>query len=92
MRVWWNLPVWKVVEDRKRRTAARRSQKVKDFRRWARLKETTEEALHCLKNIDPPGEPNKKATRDRWLEVGRKHQSGSEHVGDAWKVDFCMVG
>lgn len=71
----------KVVEERKRRAVARRSDKAREFRRWAQLKEMTEEAVRCLRDIDPPGEGRTRAARERWLEVGRGEQSRVVEAG-----------
>lgn len=65
-----------MVQERKRRAAARQADKVDAFQGWSKLKAVTEAAVRCLQNIDSPGEAAKRRAQERWLEVTKSASGG----------------
>lgn len=60
----------KVVQERKKRAAARQTEKAEAFQGWSKLKSATEMAVRYLQDVDPLGDTPTRSAREYWLEVG----------------------
>lgn len=80
-----------VVQERKRRAAARQADRVDAFQDWSKLKAVTEVAVRCLQSIDSPGEAAKRRAQERWLEVTKGTTGGDHYDGGRWTEGFIHL-